>query len=108
MKARQQHHRSSAVTNFEDSARAYLAILGGACFLFCSVGFINAYGVFQGFYREDILRNYSNFDISWIGSIAIFLLYLAAPVSGILVDKIGPKVFAPRRHPWGRISNMAC
>jgi MFS family permease len=60
--------------------------------LFCSVGFLNAYGVFQEYYKLNQLQNMSESDISWIGSVSIFLTYALAPLSGVLVDKIGPTV----------------
>lgn len=73
----------------------YLAVVGGALCLFCTVGMVNAFGVFQEFYKSDLLSNKSEFDISWIGSLAIFSLYALAPFSGILTDKFGPRVCGP-------------
>lgn len=65
----------------------------GAFFtFFCSVGFINAFGVFQDYYESHQLRNYSSFDISWIGSFSTFALFAGAPIAGILVDRVGPTV----------------
>lgn len=56
------------------------------------MGFVVAFGVFQGYYKQEILQGMSDFAISWIGSAAIFLLYTSAPLCGVLVDKFGPKV----------------
>ncbi|KAK3390687.1 putative MFS monocarboxylate transporter [Podospora didyma] len=72
------------------SLRAYLTVLGGSLSLFCSVGFLNGFGVFQQYYKAGMLQNMSESDISWIGSISIFLLNGVAPVTGILVDRLGP------------------
>ncbi|PKX95150.1 putative MFS monocarboxylate transporter [Aspergillus novofumigatus IBT 16806] len=74
------------------SARAYMSVIGGTCALLCTVGFVVAFGVFQGYYTEHLLRGMSEFDISWIGSASIFLLYASAPICGVLVDRFGPKV----------------
>ncbi|KAF7170506.1 hypothetical protein CNMCM5623_002937 [Aspergillus felis] len=74
------------------SARAYLSVTGGTCALLCTVGFVVAFGVFQGYYTEHLFRGMSEFDISWIGSASIFLLYVSAPICGVLVDRFGPKV----------------
>ncbi|KAH3903946.1 MFS transporter [Parastagonospora nodorum] len=74
------------------STRAYLSVMGGFCALLCTVGFVVAFGVFQGYYTEHLLQGNSDFDVSWIGSAAIFLLYVSAPICGVLVDKFGPKV----------------
>jgi MFS family permease len=70
----------------------YLAVAGASSILFCGVGFVNVFGVFQDYYRATILRSLSDFDISWIGSAGIFLLYSLAPLAGILTDKFGPRV----------------
>ncbi|KZL69282.1 MFS monocarboxylate transporter [Colletotrichum tofieldiae] len=59
---------------------AFLLVLDG-------FGFITAFGVFQTHYRtlwsKDVI---SDMDISWIGSMQIFLLFLLGTVSGRLID----------------------
>ena len=68
----------------------------GAFFtFFCSVGFLNAFGVFQNYYELHQLSNHSSFDISWIGSFSTFALFSGAPIAGILVDRVGPTVCKP-------------
>ncbi|KAJ1323507.1 MFS transporter MCT family solute carrier family 16 (monocarboxylic acid transporters) member 10 [Microdochium nivale] len=69
--------------------RAWLALSGAAVTLFCTVGFLNAFGVFQQYYST-FLPGRSSSDISWIGSLSIFLLYGISPFGGVIVDKIGP------------------
>lgn len=69
-----------------------MVILGASLSLFCTLGFINAFGVFLDYYHRTLLSNKSTFDISWIGSFATFVLMLGAPVAGVLVDKTGPVV----------------
>ncbi|KAJ3578526.1 hypothetical protein NPX13_g2035 [Xylaria arbuscula] len=73
-----------------DSFRSWLAVGGSFLGLYCTVGYFNAFGVYQEYYRNGLLKDYSQSDISWIGSVAIFLLYIGSPISGILVDRIGP------------------
>ncbi|KAK4442593.1 putative MFS monocarboxylate transporter [Podospora aff. communis PSN243] len=70
---------------------AVLSVLGGFLALFCTVGYLNAFGVFQQHYTSSILQDKTQSDISWIGSVTIFLLYLFAPITGILVDRVGPR-----------------
>ncbi|RMZ80564.1 hypothetical protein DV737_g2899, partial [Chaetothyriales sp. CBS 132003] len=70
---------------------SWLAVAGASVTLFCIVGFLNAYGVFQAYYSV-YLPAESASDISWIGSLSTFLLYLILPFGGILVDKIGPTI----------------
>ena len=69
-----------------------MAMLGASLSLFCTLGFINAFGVFLDYYHQNFLSHKSAFDISWIGSFATFILMLGAPIAGILVDKTGPLV----------------
>lgn len=69
-----------------------MAILGASLSLFCTLGFINAFGVFLDYYHRTLLSHKSAFDISWIGSFATFVLMLGAPVAGVLVDRTGPVV----------------
>jgi MFS family permease len=74
------------------SFQSWLAVAGASLALYCTVGFLNAFGLYQEYYATGLLKNYTDSDISWIGSIAIFLLYAGSPVAGILVDKLGPTV----------------
>jgi MFS family permease len=65
--------------------------------LFCTLGFQNAFGVFQAFYHDTILRDHSEFDIAWIGSLLTFMIFFFAAPAGVLVDRVGPTVSGPRR-----------
>ena len=69
-----------------------LTIVGAFCSLFCSVGVVNAFGIFQEYYHSHQLRTYSNFAINWIFSFTTFACFLGAAPAGILIDKIGPRV----------------
>ncbi|KAK0611347.1 putative MFS monocarboxylate transporter [Immersiella caudata] len=71
--------------------RAILSVFGGFLSLFCTLGFLNAFGVFQQHYKASILQNMTESDVSWIGTVAIFLIFLFAPITGILVDRFGPR-----------------
>ncbi|KAI1490089.1 major facilitator superfamily transporter [Biscogniauxia mediterranea] len=73
------------------SFRSFLSVFGASLALFCTVGFLNAFGVFQEYYKT-YLPGKTDFDISWIGSVSIFLLYIGAPIAGFLVDRIGPTI----------------
>jgi MFS family permease len=76
----------------ELNKRSAFVLLGAFCAFFCSVGFFNAWGIFQEYYHAHQLLNKSDFDISWIGSFAICAMYLSSPAVGIAYDKIGPDV----------------
>ncbi|KAI0465745.1 putative MFS monocarboxylate transporter [Xylaria cf. heliscus] len=73
-----------------NSFRSWLAVAGASVALYCTVGYINAFGVYQVYYGTGLLKDYSASDISWIGSVSIFLLYIGSPVAGVLVDRLGP------------------
>ncbi|KAI1318607.1 putative MFS monocarboxylate transporter [Xylariaceae sp. FL0255] len=75
-----------------NSFRSWLAVVGASLALFCTVGLLNAFGVYQEYYATGLLKDYTDSDISWIGSVSIFLLYIGSPIAGILVDKFGPTV----------------
>ncbi|KAB5530274.1 putative MFS monocarboxylate transporter [Coniochaeta sp. 2T2.1] len=72
------------------NVRASLVVVGATLAFFCTVGFLNAFGVFQQYYKANMLNDKSDSDISWIGSVCIFFLYALAPHAGILVDRVGP------------------
>ncbi|KAF9870950.1 MFS monocarboxylate transporter [Colletotrichum karsti] len=57
---------------------AFLLVLDG-------FGFITAFGVFQSYYEIQLPGSTAS-DISWIGSMQIFLLFLLGTVSGRLID----------------------
>ncbi|KAJ5982839.1 MFS general substrate transporter [Penicillium waksmanii] len=57
--------------------KAWLQVLGGV---------INSFGAFQTYYKDDLLRNVSNSDISWIGSVQACLLLIVGVATGPLFD----------------------
>jgi hypothetical protein len=48
------------------SLRSGLALAGAAVAYFATVGFLNAFGIFQEYYASTILRDHSDFQISWV------------------------------------------
>ncbi|KAB5581139.1 putative MFS monocarboxylate transporter [Coniochaeta sp. 2T2.1] len=82
--------KSTGTSQRAKNVRAGLAVVGATLAFFCTVGFLNAFGVFQQYYKTNMLKDKSDSDISWIGSVCIFFLYALAPLAGILVDRVGP------------------
>lgn len=80
------------ISEKETNTRSVLVLAGDFCAFFCSVGFMNAWGIFQEYYRAHQLSSHSDFDISWIGSFTICIMYLTSPPVGIAYDKIGPRL----------------
>ncbi|KAJ3970381.1 major facilitator superfamily domain-containing protein [Lentinula raphanica] len=66
--------------------RAWLVVLGTFFSAFASFGYVNAWGVFQAYYGETILREYSPSTIAWIGSIQYALILFSAVFSGYLFE----------------------
>ncbi|KAK4502647.1 hypothetical protein PRZ48_006073 [Zasmidium cellare] len=76
----------------EFNARSILVLASSALALFCTAGFINAFGVFQTYYTIHYLPQESAFDISWIGSMTTFLFFGLGFPAGLLSDKTSPMV----------------
>ncbi|KAL4965982.1 putative MFS monocarboxylate transporter [Aspergillus stella-maris] len=75
-------------SNFPDGgAKAWLNVVGGWCIFFSMFGWANAFGVFQDYYQEHQLKDYSAFQISWISYDA---LHAWGIVAGKLYDNYGP------------------
>ncbi|GAA5971468.1 hypothetical protein JCM11641_008366 [Rhodosporidiobolus odoratus] len=67
--------------------KAWLTVLGGWLILFSTFGYVNAFGVFQSYYKEYVFQDHSESDISWIGSVQLCLTLSMALVAGPLFDK---------------------
>ncbi|KAH8655726.1 major facilitator superfamily domain-containing protein [Xylariales sp. PMI_506] len=73
----------------EGGSRAWLVVLGCWCTSFASFGYVNSFGVYETYYKETFLSEYSASDIAWIGSIQAFGLFSATLISGPLTDRYG-------------------
>ena len=81
-----------------DSTRSILTVIGAVCSLFNSIGFANAFGIFQEYYRRNQLAGRSDSAISWIGSIMMFIMFMSAAPAGLLLDRIGPTPLLAAGH----------
>ncbi|CCO28592.1 Riboflavin transporter MCH5 [Rhizoctonia solani AG-1 IB] len=66
--------------------RAWMVVIGSMCVTFGTFGFVNAWGVFQSYYHEEILADVSPSAISWIGSIQYALVFFPGLLVGRLFD----------------------
>lgn len=60
--------------------------------MFCTVGFVNSFGLFLEYYKKDQLSDQPESTIAWIAAIDIFFIFGVSVVSGPLLDTIGPRV----------------
>ncbi|KAH9966149.1 MFS general substrate transporter [Russula compacta] len=66
--------------------RAWLVVLGASCAAFATFGYVNAFGVFQDYYQNVLLKGTSPSAIAWIGSTQYALTFFPALVTGRLFD----------------------
>ncbi|KAJ9099267.1 hypothetical protein QFC21_004148 [Naganishia friedmannii] len=52
----------------EGGKEAWLTVLGVFCCTMVTFGVLNTYGVYQAYFKQTYLSNYSNFAINWIGT----------------------------------------
>ncbi|BCS07995.1 hypothetical protein ALUC_20365S [Aspergillus luchuensis] len=71
---------------------AIMTLLGSFCGMFCTVGFVNSFGLFLEYYKKDQLSNQPESTIAWIASIDIFFIFGVSVVSGPLLDTLGPRL----------------
>ncbi|KAK7444100.1 hypothetical protein VKT23_015498 [Stygiomarasmius scandens] len=70
--------------------QAWSVIFGLFLMLFCSFGYLSAWGVFQSYYENPsnpLLANSSSSDIAWIGSIQTSLGYFVPIFTGPIFDR---------------------
>lgn len=82
------------------SLRSTAALIGAFLALFCTLGFQNAFGVFQEYYAQAVLQGNSAFEVAWIGSLLTFMIFFFSAPAGIMVDRFGPTV---RYHDFNTI-----
>ncbi|KAF8146854.1 MFS general substrate transporter [Mycena galopus ATCC 62051] len=71
----------------DGGARAWLVVFGGACTTFSTFGYVNAWGIFQSYYTETLLKDSSPSNIAWIGSIQYSLIFIPGLLSGHYFDR---------------------
>ncbi|KAH6679867.1 riboflavin transporter MCH5 [Plectosphaerella plurivora] len=90
------HHSEQAAARNDDDfpeggRQAWTVLFGTWCVLFCTYGLGNSIGVFQTYYVNEALRQYSSSTISWILSFMQWLLNFMPIVWGFAFDKYGPR-----------------
>ncbi|OBZ67648.1 Riboflavin transporter MCH5 [Grifola frondosa] len=70
----------------EGGLRAWLVVLGVTCGMCATFGFVNAWGVFQAYYTENLLRGTDPSTIAWVGSVQYALVFMPGIAFGRLFD----------------------
>ena len=70
---------------------AWLVVLGAWCGYFVTFGWMNSVGIFQEYYQQNQLSNYSSSTIAWIPSTEIFMLFAGGSICGKIFDSFGPR-----------------
>lgn len=120
----QAHNEGHEAYQFpEGGFRAWLVVSGSAASMFCTFGYLTGFGyvpsvlvgfsirrtkrqdrIYQQWYGENQLKSYTQSDISWIGSVQIFLTFAGGLVGGPVLDRYGSVVCAVPSHADGRAS----
>ena len=75
----------------DGGAEAWLCVAGASACLFMSFGWINCVGIFQNYYQQGPLRQYTPSDIGGIVSTEVFFMLFMSPWVGLAFDNYGPR-----------------
>lgn len=82
----QETSRAPAAVIIPDGGlQAWLSVLGGFCVLTATFGYSNSFGVYQDYYVLSGASSSSN--VSWIGSLQLFLMFFVGLPAGKLFDQ---------------------
>ncbi|PYH95492.1 putative MFS transporter [Aspergillus ellipticus CBS 707.79] len=76
----------------EGGFKAWMAVLACWCVMFNTFGYINAFGIYEAYYSNTFLKDESDSNIAWIGSLQAFFMFSAGLISGPLMDRYGPRI----------------
>ncbi|KAG1725078.1 major facilitator superfamily domain-containing protein [Suillus paluster] len=74
----------------EGGFRGYMTVFGAFFALFAAFGQSMAFGIFQLWYSQNQLVDYTASDISWIGSVQLWVFFFSGSFVGRLFDAYGP------------------
>lgn len=76
----------------EGGRQGWLTVLGAFGVQFSTFGYATSYGVYETYYSETLLKDYTLSEIAWIGSIQTWALLSTSIISGPLADRLGLQV----------------
>ncbi|KXN81984.1 Riboflavin transporter MCH5 [Leucoagaricus sp. SymC.cos] len=74
------------VEDLDEHNGAWLIVIGTWLVQFCTYGYVSAFGVYQDYYTRELLSDKTPSEISWIGSVQLFLQYALGVVVGRIYD----------------------
>ncbi|EXJ95925.1 hypothetical protein A1O1_01050 [Capronia coronata CBS 617.96] len=77
---------SAPSATIDGGVRAWLQVLGCWLVFFNVWGFTFSFGPFQSYYEINLMTNLSSSDVSWIGTVASYLLIVTGVLSGPWFD----------------------
>lgn len=76
----------------EGGLQAWLVVFGSFCAMLSVFGLINTAAVFESYFSQNQLRDYSSSEIGWIFSLYLFIVFFVGIQVGPVFDKYGPKL----------------
>lgn len=86
---------SSALTFPEGGRDGWLAVVGSFCAMLSIFGLINSSAVFESYFAEHQLKDYSSSQIGWIFSLYLFCVFFVGIYIGPIFDRRGPSWLVP-------------
>lgn len=75
----------------EGGSRAWGVVFGSFCLFMSVFGIINSSAVFQSYFLENQLKEYSPSEVGWIFSAYLFMVYFVGLVVGPIFDRHGAR-----------------
>ncbi|KAF5019098.1 hypothetical protein F66182_8911 [Fusarium sp. NRRL 66182] len=76
----------------EGGLQAWLVVFGSFCGMFSVYGLINTAAVFESYFSQHQLRDYSSSEIGWIFSLYLFFVFIVGIQVGPVFDRYGPRL----------------
>ncbi|KAF5663188.1 monocarboxylate transporter [Fusarium heterosporum] len=76
----------------EGGLQAWLVVFGAFCGMLSVYGLINTAAVFESYFSQNQLRDYTSSQIGWIFSVYLFIVFIVGIQVGPVFDKHGPRL----------------
>ncbi|CAI4213987.1 unnamed protein product [Parascedosporium putredinis] len=76
----------------EGGLQAWLVVFGSFCTMGAVFGLTNSAGVFEAYFKQNQLAQYSHSQIGWIFSLYLFLVFFVGIQVGPVFDHYGPRL----------------